>query len=92
MIAPRLGATRGVPRPGGCRRPQSASAATAGGGRRGGGAAAGGAMDEEHLRELLQQSQQGDGSLPPTLVHKLSKLLTQGSSAERGALMALLNN
>ena len=44
------------------------------------------------LRELLQQSQQGDGSLPPTLVQKLSELLTQGSSAERGALMALLNN
>ena len=90
MVAPRLGATRAVPRPGGCRRPQSASATAAGSGRRGGGGAAvDGGMDEAHLRALLEQ---GDGSLPPTLVQKLSELLTEGSSAERGALMALLNN
>jgi len=89
MFAPRLGATRAVPRLGGCRRPQSASATAAGGGRRGGGSAVDGGMDEAHLRALLEQ---GDGSLPPTLVQKLSELLTEGSSAERGALMALLNN
>ena len=46
-------------------------------------------MDEAQLRALLAQ---GSGSLQPTLLRKLSELLTEGSSAERGALMALLSN
>ena len=90
MVAPRLGAARAVPLPGGCRRPQSASATAAGGRRHGGrAAAADGGMDETYLRALLLQ---GDGSLPSSLVQKLSDVLTEGSSADRGALMTLLKN